>query len=278
MGCLIAAFENYFVPMHTDPNYYRNRWLMASVDFKLSYGMFDGERLVGFIINAIDTRDGEKIAFNTGTGVLPAYRGKRIVKLIYEYALGDLKKNGVTKSSLEVVRGNVAAVKAYESVGFAIVKHYRCYQGKLDLDVTIRREVQQYRGSDHKQEGSNITSILRRSSKAEFKWHALPNQDSYSWDFQRETIVRGNYDYYYLLSAGIRESYFIIDRNSGNVAQFDVLTPSEESWNRLFLGIQEVAETVKIINVAERLTAKIAFLEQIRLTNTVNQYEMEMAI
>ncbi len=67
MDCFLIAFENYFVKMPTDRNYYKERWRIAKVNFKLSYGMFDGEKLVGFIINAIDKRNGDLTAFNTGT-------------------------------------------------------------------------------------------------------------------------------------------------------------------------------------------------------------------
>jgi hypothetical protein len=60
IDCFLKSFENYYVKFPTDKNYYKNRWKIAKVDFALSYGMFDGEKLVGFIINAIDNRKGEK--------------------------------------------------------------------------------------------------------------------------------------------------------------------------------------------------------------------------
>ena len=91
MACFLSAFDNYFVKMPTDYNYYRKRWKASKVDFNLSYGMFDNDQLVGFIIHAIGRRHGEYIAFNSGTGVIPAYRGKKIVKTIYEFAIPELK-------------------------------------------------------------------------------------------------------------------------------------------------------------------------------------------
>ncbi|MCO6493579.1 MAG: hypothetical protein J5I98_34480 [Phaeodactylibacter sp.] len=68
-ACFLKSFENYYVKVPTDKNYYKNRWEMA-VDYALSYGMFDGENLVGFIINAIDNRNGKKIAFKAHNGRL----------------------------------------------------------------------------------------------------------------------------------------------------------------------------------------------------------------
>ena len=78
LSCFLAAFENYYVQMPTDKSYYKERWRLAKVDYNYSYGMFDKNKLVGFIIHAIDKRNGTLIAFNTGTGVLPSYRGKRL--------------------------------------------------------------------------------------------------------------------------------------------------------------------------------------------------------
>ena len=84
--CFLLAFENYFVKMPTDTNYYKERWKASKVDLNLSYGMFDKGRLVGFIIHAVDKRAGVLTAYNAGTGVIPEYRGKRITSTIYNYA------------------------------------------------------------------------------------------------------------------------------------------------------------------------------------------------
>ena len=115
--CFLKSFANYYVKVPTDKNYYKNRWEMAKVDYALSYGMFDGEKLIGFIINAIDNRNGKRIAFNTGTGVLPEYRGRGIVKSIYDFAIPDLKNSGITKCLLEVIIENIKAI-AYSATYF----------------------------------------------------------------------------------------------------------------------------------------------------------------
>lgn len=50
IACFLEAFENYFVKMPTDVTYYKNRWKLAKVNFKLSYEMFLDGKLIGFII------------------------------------------------------------------------------------------------------------------------------------------------------------------------------------------------------------------------------------
>jgi len=131
VDCFLKSFANYFVDIPSDKNYYKERWKIAKVNYGLSYGMFDGEKLVGFILNAIDERNCVKIAFNTGTGVLPEYRGKRIVKSIYDYAIPDLKNNGVSKCSLEVIIENTKAVNIYKRIGFDICKTFNCFSGDI---------------------------------------------------------------------------------------------------------------------------------------------------
>jgi hypothetical protein len=80
IDCFFSSFENYVVPLPTDRAYYKERWKMDKVDYRLYYGMFDGEQLVGFIINAIDTRSGELIAFNTEQVFFPTTEVKRLQK------------------------------------------------------------------------------------------------------------------------------------------------------------------------------------------------------
>ncbi len=259
IDCFFTAFKNYFVELPTDKEFFRKRWEMAKVDFNLSYGMFEDDKLVGFIIHAIDKRNGELIAFNTGTGVIPEYRGQKIVKSIYQYALNDLKKNGITKCTLEVIKQNEIAINSYKSTGFEIVKSYKCFNGKIKIN-------------------GNVPYELKALNKEEVKWGDLPNQNYYSWDNQKETVVKGCYEYYQVLHNNNPESFFIINSENGYIPQFDTLIQTNESWERLFSGIQSISETIKINNVDEALVSKINYLNKIGLKNTVDQFEMELLI
>ncbi|MTB51203.1 GNAT family N-acetyltransferase [Lewinella sp. W8] len=259
LACFLRAFAGYYVTMPTDKNYYKQRWKAAKVNFSLSYGMFDEGEIVGFIIHAVDVRFGVKTAFNTGTGVIPEYRGRRVVKSIYEYAINDLRKHGIEKSSLEVITKNEHAIRAYKSVGFDICKEYRCFAGTISTS-------------------NNAQVEFREVSMEDWGWEQLPNQKFYSWDFQKETIVDGNYVFYQVLSNNQPESYFIINPENKYLAQFDVLNNNENNWNRLFEAIKRVSGEVRIINVDKRLTEKLDHIHLLGLKNTVNQYEMELII
>lgn len=259
IDCFLKSFKNYFLEIPTDVNYYKQRWKSAKVDFNLSYGMFDDGRLIGFIINAVDERNGTKIAFNTGTGVLPEYRGKRIVKSIYDYAIPDLKINGITKCSLEVITDNIKAIRSYKSIGFEICKTFECYKG--DINLTTSEKVE-----------------LNKENHSTFDWDNLPNQDLYSWDFHSKIIKNGDYSYYQIIKDNFPESYFVINPKNGYLAQFEVLKENKGNWNRLFNGIKKISETIRVINIDKRLSKKIEFVNSIGLLNTINQYEMEMEL
>lgn len=257
MACFHSAFENYYVKMPTDNDFYKQRWKAAGVRFDLSYGMFDDGKLVGFIINAVDNRQGELTAYNSGTGVIPEYRGKRIVKSIYDYAIPELLKNGITKCQLEVITTNDKAIKSYEGIGFKICKHYKCFKGRL----TVKKQ-------------NNFD--LKKVSYQLVDWNTLPNQAFYSWDNQKESLAKGNYEYYQVFVDDKIQSYFVMNAESGYVAQFEVLEDSLSLWQNLFSAIRSVNQEIRINNIDDRLTQKINAVETVGLENTVDQFEMEL--
>lgn len=259
MDCFLMAFENYYVEMPTDRNYYWERWKNAKVDFELSYGMFDQEKLVGFIINAVDNRNAALTAFNTGTGVIPEYRGLKIVQSIYEYALPDLKRNGVVNCGLEVITNNEIAIRSYQSIGFEIIKKYKCYNGSIGLE--------------------NSDSVdLEEMSCNKIDWKTFPGNDCYSWDNQKESIQGGSFRFFQVLNHHSPESFFAINPENGHLAQFDLLNGGNNGWDRLFSGIKQISSTIKVNNVDVRLTKKIDYLNSIGLVNSVDQYEMKLKL
>ena len=246
IDCFLMAFENYYVKMPTDPDYYKKRWKAAKVDFGLSYGMFDKGKLVGFIIHAVDTRQGVLTAFNTGTGVIPAYRGQRIVQAIYDYALKDLRKRGILKSKLEVITKNDRAIRCYKGVGFSICEHYKCYGGTITIE-------------------DNDQFQIKEIPINQIDWNKLPNQQYYSWDFQKETILAASYSFFQVMNNGKPESFFILNRSNNYLAQFDLLKHSDNSWSRLFSAIKSVADNIRVINVNQLFTDKLNILEVVGL-------------
>ena len=134
VDCLVKAFANYFVPMPDSVDYWRNRFKGARVNFELSYGVFDDQQLVAFIINGVDGEKEALTAFNTGTGVLPAYRGQQLVDKMYEKAIPIFKENDITSCALEVIQANDRAIRVYERIGFTKQRSLQCFKGAIKLE------------------------------------------------------------------------------------------------------------------------------------------------
>ena len=259
INCFTAAFKDYFVEMPSDPAYYRERWKAAKVRYEMSYGMFDGARLAGFIMNGIDRRHGHLTAFNAGTGVLPEYRGKKIVKSIYEQALPHLKKNGITQCALEVIQDNAIAIKAYQSIGFTISRRYKCFSGEINTETHEPFEVKEV-------------------SHRELDWERLPRREFYPWEHHKNSVTAGNYRYFYVMQNQNPQAYCILKPENGYVAQFDVLNEKKTSWSVLFTGIKQLSPVVKMNNIDERLGDKLRYIREAGLVNTIDQYEMELPL
>ncbi|TXN35220.1 GNAT family N-acetyltransferase [Flagellimonas hymeniacidonis] len=257
--CFLNAFKGYFVEMPTAPDYYRKRWHAGKVDYGLSFGMFDDDKLIGFIINAIDQRNNKLVAHNTGTGVLPSSRGKHLVDALYDHALPLLREKGIQRCTLEVITKNIPALKVYKRIGFEVIKNYKCYNGKINNGI------------------DSASFILKKVAFDFFDWKKI-DQKQYSWDNQMETLKNGAFEFYAVFRESALESYFVIDHSNAYLGQFDVFTDAKDGWERLFTAIGQISNTIRINNVDTSRNDKINFLNHIGLKNTIDQYEMELIL
>jgi ribosomal protein S18 acetylase RimI-like enzyme len=256
MACFHESFEGYFVKMPKDNNYFKERWHAAKVDYDLSFGMFDNKKLVGFIINAIDYRNGNKIAYNTGTGVIPSHRGQKIVKQIYNHIIPVLKAQNIQLCTLEVITKNIGAIKAYQNVGFNIDKTYHCYNHRFDKVIDSNVRLQQIEAPD-------------------FDWTLSKNEALYSWDNQKEAILRNSgLSYYYFKSDTTTLGYAIVNKSNGYIAQIEAFSDTIEDYTMLFEALSNLNINLKINNVDARLEHKIEALNSLNFNNSIDQYEM----
>lgn len=256
---ILISFEGYFVSMPSDNEYWAKRYKSARVDYSLSFGMFDGENLIGFIIHGIDEREGILTAFNTGTGVAPSYRGQAIVDQLYKYAFPILKERGIQKCALEVVQENARAIRVYERIGFNRTKDYRCFKGKL-ASSTYKTSLQKILLSD-------INN---------------PQHHFYSWDNCKAAMLAtptNTYEQYEVFKEQKAIGFFIINPQSGYLPQFEIHDSANPShWQDLFDGIAQINRSLKIINVDARRTKLLEQLDQLALENNINQYEMDLIL
>lgn len=254
--CLLEAFEGYFVPLPADVAYWSQRFRHARVDKQFSWGVFDKGRLVGFIINAIDQDKGMYTAYNTGTGVIPDYRGHRLVDKMYAWGLPQLKQQGVSRCTLEVIVQNAKAIKVYERIGFTITERMKCYKGELP----------------------NMTEGLVKECPLESVCHNA--DDHYSWDNTGKTVVKASQVYkafytYRHQNAEQASGYFIINPQNGYIAQVETL---DGHWDTVFAGLSQIATSIRINNILDTRRELNHFLVKTGIENTIDQFKMELLL
>lgn len=263
VDCFNHSFEDYIVtfPKQEAP-YFQNRWKAARVDYELSFGAFVEDQLVGFFITGIDRWQDKLTAFNMGTGVLPAFRGQRIVKQLYEFAFPFFQKKGVEQCLLEVIIGNDKAIRAYQSVGFEIERTLHCFTGTLE-----KRE-------------DTVLPPLRFRKTAVPRWKKYLSLQPYrpSWEQNAAAIdlARKDYEYWEFYENDQLIGYFIGNPTTGAVPQIG-MAPGRwlDMGPMLFTRIATRIGKVKIINVESTATDLIGMIKRRKLANILDQYEMK---
>ncbi|MCF8238794.1 MAG: GNAT family N-acetyltransferase [Saprospiraceae bacterium] len=259
VDCFLRSFAGYFVQLPTEVTYWEDRFGDSGVDYGLSFGVFDTSQLVGFMIHCIGLEKGQKVAFNTGTGVLPAYRGQGLVDQMMAAAKLKFLDEGIEVYRLEVIDQNTRAIRVYERIGLHIKRRLKCYQGHLT-------------------EATEKQIKLVEVPLASFKKDA-DNSGPYAWDMSLSSILRAGDRYrgYQVFRPGEEKSpgYFIIDREKAHLAQME--TPSGD-WDGLFSGVWQLVHSIKINNIDAGRTDLIQWLESAHVPNVIDQFEMEMLL
>ena len=136
------SFENYFVPFNLSLEQLQFKVKVDNIQFDLSVGMFNDEKLVGFIVHGLNAD--EQCVYNGGTGVIGPYRGMGITKKMYDYIFPILRENGIKHSKLEVIKENIVARKVYESVGFKKYRLLSCMRTEKEIVSTDTYKIHTY--------------------------------------------------------------------------------------------------------------------------------------
>jgi ribosomal protein S18 acetylase RimI-like enzyme len=127
-AAFIEAFADYAM---TSTGLTEERLLLRmeknAVDYDLSVGAYDGDRMVGFTLIGVDSWGGAVTAYDAGTGIVPAFRGQGLARRMFDRALPVLRERGVERFSLEVLQQNEPAIRAYKKSGFEITRQLRSY-------------------------------------------------------------------------------------------------------------------------------------------------------
>jgi len=250
------AFSDYVIKFQHTEESKMHRSKRARVNMDLSVGVFDGDTIVAFVFAAIGQQYGQKTIYNAGTGVIPAYRGKRLVKKMYDFAFPIWKKQGISQTSLEVVAGNEYAIKAYESVGLKISHKLITLSGSLP-HAGIKKGL-----------------ILDKKQFPNWPLYGPIQPFNYAWDFCKAGVeAQPEFNQTYELRSKTNQFLaFAIINDHGQIAQAGVKTLAD--WPLLMNALATQFGTLKWVNIHENQIELIAFLKSIGWKVVVEQFEM----
>ncbi len=171
------AFSDYVQDAsHVTEYSFRNRAIKNGVDLDQSVGAFSDGELVGFTMVGIDRFDGSLCAFDAGTGIIKAHRGKGIAKEMFDFLSPRLERMGVERFILEVLTENTPAIRAYQKADFQITR-------ELDSYEFVFENTRLDENPDDKIEIHIITKSELPSCQAYFDWQP-------SWENRLSSIQR----------------------------------------------------------------------------------------
>lgn len=262
----LAAFADYELKLDTEK--LRSMLKRRGADMNLSFGAFDNGRLVSFIINGIGTYNGKATAYDTGTGTLAEYRGRRLTDSIFTHGVEHLRKAGIENYLLEVLKHNVPAIKIYTRQGFDVTREFHCYDAD---NTTVIERLKSGRNGQIRIVETPARDIAQYSSFMDF---------APSWQNSMESIDR-NPDAFAIVTAydgavpvgiGVEETAY------GDLTLLAVDKPYRNKGiaSRIVLELASLnqCDRLKMVNIDSSCLHLSSFLEHAGFGLTCSQYEM----
>ncbi|KON87617.1 hypothetical protein AF332_12780 [Sporosarcina globispora] len=125
------GFEGYIVPIKMNIQAFVNRMMSEGLSPEKSIVAFMHGEPCGIIMNGFREINGRKIAWNGGTGIAPAYRGKGLSAAMMAEVLSIYNAEKVHTAVLEAIEENERAIKLYKKAGYEITDQLLYLNKKL---------------------------------------------------------------------------------------------------------------------------------------------------
>ncbi len=263
----VNAFSDYVVKMQPSEQQFSEMLTRRGVRYDLSVGAFSGHQLVGFNLNALDLWKGRLTIYDTGTGVIPEYRGQKLASRMFEFSLPKLRQVSAQQYILEVIDTNVSAIRVYKNVGFREVRKLESFmlsgsveRGSMEESTGIRLEI----------ESNPDWELFQSFWDWEPSWQNSINSINRSLDIK--VLVCAYFE-------GCCVGYGIIYPSNGDIPQLAI----NKGYRRRGIGtrlLQSLEMQIKgepigrMINIDQSAEGTLRFCEAVGMKKIVNQYEM----
>lgn len=230
-------------------------------------GMFDGNRLVSFVLNGIRVYNGLFTAYDIGTGTIKVYRGKGLTTQLLAEAESLAKSKGVEQYLLEVLCNNAPAVALYEKRGFLTSRVFLCHQQSM-LQVHLPEE----KPTNVAIEETDISEIIE----------VYPSfcDVAPSWQNNNQSLLAAHNE---LIGFRAQVGSDTVGCIIGNLQQGDVSAIAVAPGMRRAgisakllraLVSNNHSEIVKVLNIDESCISLPEFLDRCKIPQSVKQFEM----
>lgn len=243
----------------------------------LSYGAFDGDRLVAFTLNGLGDYNNILTAYDTGTGTIPEYRNRGLAAQIFKAAAETLKEAGARQYILEVLSENAAAISVYSKLGFTVCRSFNY----------MIQQASKIKFLDSGPEDNISIEVIEWHNEhiADYLSHMTACCDfSPSWQNTFDAILRSSGGFVLLgaFQNAALVGYAVVNGSAGDIAQLAVDRAHRRKGigSRLFKKACAycAANRIQVINTDARGTAITAFLAAHNMPVTGAQYEMVLAL
>lgn len=250
----VLAFTNYVIPIEFNREATIKRWQEAGVDFELSFGAFDKDKLVAFVLQV----PVEKNLYNFMTGVIPSHRGLRLISKIYEEI--HLHSAGYETYSLEVIRENTTALNLYTNLGFKAERELFSLKGifhfEKNLDQSFTYDVLPLKRIPE------MNEICLSKPAMEFSYPVL---------LKRPHL----YELHCLRDDDKILAYAIFNPANLSLKEMGAKNSIEKHLDILFHHMKLDGENLRIMNLDSKAEDLIRYFEKRNLNHFVTQYEMK---
>lgn len=251
------GFSDYKVPIAMSEEKLQSTLTRNGYRSESSVGLFDDEQLIGFVLNGVRGN----YCYDSGTAIIPAYRGKGYAHLLLEKTFSLLNSQDIHTWVLEVLSDNTRAIRLYQRIGFTRQRGLNCYKIKTE---TLKDK-------------ESVLALEKQEALLIPQGECLP-----SWQNEEEAIRAGEVPIWAILLEGKKVGTLCYDPKQGSIAQIHI---KEEKRRQGYarMAIIEAAklcerEELRIINIDDSfiplntLLQSMGFLcyaTQLEMTNTL---------